>query len=201
MSAGSIIAIILGIILVVTAILIIIVYLKPNWVPLSVSPCKKVQKDLEACHKNCPTEPPGETPPGETPPGETPPGETPPGETPPVESTIWFRSRGDKGLNYDESVKFCTDHSGHISTEDQLKSAYDVGYETCDYGWLGNKKIAIVNQNASEGCGQKGVNYFSGEYTPVTPSGTYCYGPVPTPTSYKSAPRMHKSASMMYRKK
>jgi len=196
MNAGSILAIVFGIILVVAIILIVIVYIKPDWVPVAVSPCKKVQKSLEECKKNlgecqenCPPTPPGETPPGETPPGETP------------SPVIWFRSRGDQGLNYDESVKFCTDHHGHISTEDQLKSAYDEGYETCDYGWLGNKKIAIVNQNASEGCGQKGINYFGGEYTPVTPSGTYCYGLVPTPTTYKSSPRMHKSASMMYKKK
>lgn len=89
----------------------------------------------------------------------------------------------ENGLNFNDSVTFCTNNKGKVATQDQLNEANAKGFENCLCGWLINSSgnpeagYVMVNPPTGGGCGNPGYNTCSSDTTQLY--GTYCYGPIP----------------------
>lgn len=102
---------------------------------------------------------------------------------------LWARDPGDlvsdetiydEGYNYIESDNYCKSQDAQFASLDQLKDAYNKGFEYCRWGWLDGEQAGMSMQVANDYCATEGVH--TKTYPTNTKLSTYCYGLVPHTT-------------------
>ena len=96
-------------------------------------------------------------------------------------------------FTYDEADRVCKAFNSKLATYHQLKEAYNLGADWCNYGWSANQmalyptqkktwKKLQKNQNTKNNCGNPGINggYFSNTQLKL---GVNCYGFKPEPNT------------------
>ncbi|XP_075044446.1 CD44 antigen isoform X2 [Mixophyes fleayi] len=78
-------------------------------------------------------------------------------------------------LIYEEAGRACTDIDAIIATKEQVETAYEVGFETCRYGWVDNSTVLIPRITKNPKCAANYIGIYVLNSNLTNKYDVYCF--------------------------
>ncbi|EPY74693.1 lymphatic vessel endothelial hyaluronic acid receptor 1 [Camelus ferus] len=86
-------------------------------------------------------------------------------------------------LNFTEAQEACRLVGLTLASKDQIEAAWEVGFETCSYGWVKDQFLVISRIFANPKCGKNGKGVLIWRNSPNQKFRAYCYNSSGVPTT------------------